>query len=752
MPGSHGRAGRLAAAVAAAVVLGALVAVPAAAHADPAPAGGSVVSSDGVLASALERLAASGTSPGSAEGALAAGLPAEGSGSLVVDDADRVVVDIRFTGRAEQEAAVDAVSALAEVRSVTESAPTIVAYATPESFAALAALPGVAAVNPALTPAVTGAATLTTPDDVTGAAEAGAAAGSTAGPAPAAASCRSIPVNSAAPLKADLARAEFGVDGTGVRVGIISNSFDLSGPSEPDVLVGSLPGPGNPCGYTTPVTVLEQENPKLLKATDEGRAMAQVVHGIAPGATLSFSTMGVTDAEFADSILKLQRDGADVIVDDAVQYDEPWYQQGLIAQTIRKVTEQGVLYIAAAQNENSIGTIGTDPAYRSVGSWEAEAYRPTECIPAVAEYAKTHFAHDTFDCNDFAPDGAKADPLLIAQFDVGDPVNPINIVAQWTEPVDGLQTTIVPFVVFKASADAAPVVLGTSSTLGADVPASLAQVITPPGSNGTYGVVLARVTNHGTPQQPGVKMIFALDDAGVANIEYSGEWPAGVTIGPSVFAHPADPSTFTIGAAPAFVPTEMEPYSGTGPARYLFGPVETERHKAAERLAEPTVLVKPDVVGVDQVQNTFFGTYVPSGPLEGYYFSGTSAAAPNIAGVAALALQHSPEATVGELRAAFESTAVPLPAQRWSYGVSDENVWGSGLVDAAAALAALPAAPAPVPAAVPDSPRLAATGEASEPLGAVALAAVAALAAGGALLLVRTRGRTRLRGAGRRPE
>uniref|UniRef100_UPI0025C04A8C S8 family serine peptidase n=1 Tax=Herbiconiux sp. TaxID=1871186 RepID=UPI0025C04A8C len=710
------RAGRTAAAVAAAVVLGALVAVPTAAHADPLPGGGSVVSSDGVLASALERLAASGASPSSDEGAGAAGLPAEGSGSLVVDEADRVVVDIRFAGEAEQAAAVDAVAGLAEVRSVTESAPTIVAYATPGSFSALAALPGAVAVNPALTPAVTGAATLTTPDDVTAAAEAGASSGSAAGAAPDAATCRSIPVNSAAPLKADLARADFGVDGTGVHVGIISNSFDLAGPSEPDVLVGSLPGPGNPCGYSTPVKVLAQEDPTLLKATDEGRAMAQVVHGIAPGATLSFSTMGVTDAEFADSILKLQRAGADVIVDDAVQYDEPWYQQGLIAQTIQTVTEQGVLYIAAAQNEGSVGTVGDGTEYQSIGSWEAESYRPMECMPAVVEYAKKHFPDDIFDCNDFAPDGAEADPLLVASFDVGDPVNPITIVAQWTEPVDGLQTTVIPFVVFQASADAAPEVLGTSGTLGADVPASMAQVKTPPGPSATYGISLARVTNHGTPHLPGVKMIFALDDAGVANLKYSGDWPAGVTVGPTVFAHPADPSTFTIGAAVSFVPTEMELFSGTGPARYLFAPVEVKQRIAAERLAEPTVLVKPDVVGVDQVRNTFFGTHVTSGPLEGYYFIGTSAAAPNIAGVAALALQYSPEATVADLRAAFEATAVPLPAQRWSSGVSDENVWGSGLVDADALLGALPPAPAPVPAA--EGPHLAATGEAAEPLGA----------------------------------
>src|SRR5690606_10223234 len=98
--------------------------------------------------------------------------------------------------------------------------------------------------------------------------------------APSTPSCRSLPVEADAPLGTDLARELFGVDGSGVTIGIISDSFakhETPTSWEDDVASGALPGPGNPCGYTTPVTVLHDENDG---GGDEGRAMAQLIHGI----------------------------------------------------------------------------------------------------------------------------------------------------------------------------------------------------------------------------------------------------------------------------------------------------------------------------------------------------------------------------------------------------------------------------------------------------------------------------------------
>jgi hypothetical protein len=80
-------------------------------------------------------------------------------------------------------------------------------------------------------------------------------------------------------MSADVARATFGVDGTGVTVGVLSNSFNCLGGAVADVASDDL----------SPVTVI-QELPNCSGGTDEGRAMLQLVHDVAPGASLAFAT------------------------------------------------------------------------------------------------------------------------------------------------------------------------------------------------------------------------------------------------------------------------------------------------------------------------------------------------------------------------------------------------------------------------------------------------------------------------------
>ena len=94
------------------------------------------------------------------------------------------------------------------------------------------------------------------------------------------------------------ARTSFALDGSGVTVGILSDSFDRAataisgGPiathAHEDVLDGDLPGTGNPCGNAD-----AGRRPRRLPAgegADEGRAMAQIVHDLAPGAEIDFAT------------------------------------------------------------------------------------------------------------------------------------------------------------------------------------------------------------------------------------------------------------------------------------------------------------------------------------------------------------------------------------------------------------------------------------------------------------------------------
>lgn len=74
---------------------------------------------------------------------------------------------------------------------------------------------------------------------------------------------------------------------------VLLDSYDVLG-SAPAVANAELPGAGNPCGHPTNVTATE-----VSGDTDEGRAMAQIVHDLAPGAAIRFASAMGGQPEFA---------------------------------------------------------------------------------------------------------------------------------------------------------------------------------------------------------------------------------------------------------------------------------------------------------------------------------------------------------------------------------------------------------------------------------------------------------------------
>lgn len=248
------------------------------------------------LADALAA-AADDSADTAAELAAAVGLPEAGAGSLSVDASGDVAATVTFDGR-PSETELDAVRALATIDSVYRFTPAAAVTVAPELLDDLADLPGVVSVVPVLAPTV-GGATLTASDSTRVRSAASAE------------SCRAFPSDALEPLAVDIARAAFEVDGTGVTVGVISGSYgsapgQVTSPAE-DVALGVLPGPGNPCGYNTPVTVLADLDAGT--GTDEGRAMLQLVHAIAPGAELMFHTGKGSPEAMADAIVALAEAG-----------------------------------------------------------------------------------------------------------------------------------------------------------------------------------------------------------------------------------------------------------------------------------------------------------------------------------------------------------------------------------------------------------------------------------------------------------
>ena len=160
------------------------------------------------------------------------------------------------------------------------------------------------------------------------------------------------------------ARKKYKVDGSGVKVGILSDSYNNLGGAPTGVAHGELPGPGNPFNYKKPVQILEDLD---SNGTDEGRAMAEIVHDVAPGAEIAFHTANNGMADFAQGIIQLADAGCNVITDDIIYYAEPYFQDGIIAQAIDQVKSRGVAYFSAAGNS-------------SIRSYESD-YHPTTFEP-----------------------------------------------------------------------------------------------------------------------------------------------------------------------------------------------------------------------------------------------------------------------------------------------------------------------------------------------------------------------------------
>ena len=153
-------------------------------------------------------------------------------------------------------------------------------------------------------------------------------------------------------IGSDLVRNGYSLQGEGVKIGVISDSYNTlvtstSNPAEADISTGELPGAGNPVN-STPVQVLLDY--PYFPRSDEGRAMLQVVHDIAPKATLAFRTGFISPGDFTVGIKQLQEAGCNVIVDDITFINEPFLEDGPVAKMVNLVKSLGVSYFTSAGN------------------------------------------------------------------------------------------------------------------------------------------------------------------------------------------------------------------------------------------------------------------------------------------------------------------------------------------------------------------------------------------------------------------
>jgi hypothetical protein len=545
------------------------------------------------------------------------------------------------------------------------------------------------------------------------------------------ADCRSIPVEADAPVRSAIARESYGVDGTGVTIGLISDSYGAStvitSPAD-DVAAGLLPGAGNPCGRTSPVRVLTDDP----AGHDEGRAMLQIVHGIAPGAALMFASAGAGQVQdpvvVAAAIDALAAAGADIIVDDIGFPEGLRYQQGLVSDAVERAKAAGILTFTSAGNGNVVGAPGGDSAGRPIGSWSTTSYRPIACPSWV-----TVDAGSALDCLDFDPAPGADDPTDRIEMD-DDP----GLYLHWGEPYGGVASAFELQVYREDAGGADPVRVSTMEQTDPAVNPVGSVILPAAPPHDVYDLVVVRTRAAPDGALPAVGWLAYRSGLGILAAEYDASDGPDV-VGPTAMNHAADGSALGVGAARFSTPTQMEDFSAIGPSTLLFAPVDAaDPTSPAAALPAPVRAAGPRVTGVDGMRTSFFGEASTEGGATVYRFYGTSAASPVAAAVVALARQYDPGLTPDALPDLFARTSAAVANPYAAFGFADEDVSGAGLIDAAALLAALPVPSGPVPAA-PAVLAESGSGDGWRPLLATGAGALVV----GALLLRAARGRRR---------
>ncbi|WP_410596887.1 S8 family peptidase [Amycolatopsis sp. lyj-23] len=442
---------------------------------------------------------------------------------------------------------------------------------------------------------------------------------------------------------ADTARTTYGVSGSGVKVCVLSDGVDSLAKSQ---AAGELPA----------VDVLSGQK----GSGDEGTAMLEIVHDLAPNATLGFATAFTSEASFAANIRALRSTGkCQIIVDDVSYFDESPFQDTQVAQAVNDVTAAGVLYFSSAGNSGN-ATDGTS------GYYEGDFRASSSKISGV-----TGTPHD------FDPSSTTQNFDALSAGSLGKPVTLF-----WSDPWGRSAND---YDLFVLNSSGSVVASSENAQSGSQNPYEIANV---PSTGSGYKVAVVKYS--------GADRFIALNvirGRFVASGSLKAFSTNGVTNG-----HSAAVNAFSVAAAPAAAAfgrpletgdpanpagpypgqfsasSKWERFSSDGKRRLFYNADGSAITPGNVSSTGGTVRNKPDITAADGVATSVTG-FQP--------FFGTSAAAPHAAAIAALLLSGKPTATPAQIRSALVSSAIDLGAPGF------DTVTGNGVIMAGPALAAL---------------------------------------------------------------
>jgi hypothetical protein len=447
--------------------------------------------------------------------------------------------------------------------------------------------------------------------------------------------------------KADVAHRK-GYSGENMRIAALSDSFDACGlcksDAAKDVSTGDLPK-----GGVKVYTDLPKGN-----GTDEGRAMLQLIHDIAPRAHLAFASGYYGQVHFGNSILKLREEfGADVITDDLTYFEEPYYSDSLVTQAIDKAVGEGAAYFTSAGNN---GIEAYEATYQPMSFSQALQTEPSNLhLEQIPEKMRPNSVHIFTGSTEKGLKTSLSNRITVG----GSQTASARLDFQWDEPFDHDKVkTDYNIYIFDGAGNfidpkSDSVTYTHDDNTKTDHPFEFATVGVGDAIAGgdtfynDYQVVIGKMNDGGAQN---IKFISVNT---LAEMSYEGA--------PSVMGHAGASMAQGVAATYYAIPESPEDFSSPGPVTVYFD-------DDGNRLASPEVRQTPQITAADGVDNTFFGGDIDGNGLPN--FSGTSAAAPDAAAAAALVLEAAGghgSMTASELYGVLQSTAHKIPVANLRY-------------------------------------------------------------------------------------